>query len=76
MIPAIDTAFTGMRVSLDQLERTSQLIANLVLSSSVSSGNLVKDIVQLSSSQHAFEANAAVVRTANEIIGTTLDLLI
>lgn len=76
MTPAIDTAFVGMRASLQQLERTGQLIANLASSSSLSSGNLVKDIVQLSSSQRAFEANAAVVRTANEIIGTTLDLLI
>lgn len=76
MTPAIDTAFIGMRASLDQLERTGQLIANLVSSSSVSSGNLVKDMVQLSSSQHAFEANASVVRTANEIVGTTIDLLI
>ncbi len=76
MTPAIDTAFIGMRASLEQLERTGQLIANLVSSSSVSSGNLVKDMVQLSLSQHAFEANAAVVRTANEIVGATIDLLI
>ncbi len=76
MIPAINTAFVGMRASLDQLERTGQLIANLVSSSSISSGNLVQDMVQLSSSQHDFEANAAVVRTANEIVGTTIDLLI
>lgn len=76
MIPAIDSAFIGMRASLDQLERTSQSIANLVSSSSVSSGNLIEDVVQLSLAQHAFEANAAVVRTANEIIGTTIDLLI
>ncbi|MCH7859650.1 MAG: hypothetical protein IID14_08135 [Candidatus Marinimicrobia bacterium] len=76
MIPAIDTALVGMRASLDQLERTSQSIANLVSSSSVSSGNLIEDVVQLSLAQHAFEANAAVVRTANEIIGTTIDLLI
>ena len=75
MIPAIDTALVGMRASLDQLERTSQSIANLVSSSSVSSGNLIEDVVQLSLAQHAFEANAAVVRTANEIIGTTIDLL-
>ena len=76
MIPAIDTALVGMRASLDQLERTSQSIANLVSSSSVSSGNLIEDVVQLSLAQHAFEANAAVVHTANEIIGTTIDLLI
>ncbi|MCH7521987.1 MAG: hypothetical protein IIB42_09855 [Candidatus Marinimicrobia bacterium] len=76
MMPAIDTALVGMRASLDQLERTSQSIANLVSSSSVSSGNLIEDVVQLSLAQHAFEANAAVVRTANEIIGTTIDLLI
>ena len=76
MIPAIDTALVGMRASLDQLERTGQQIANLVSSSSISSGHLVEDIVQLSSAQHGFEANAAVVRTANEIIGTTIDLLI
>ena len=76
MMPAIDTALVGMRASLDQLERTSQSIANLVSSSSVSSGNLIEDVVQLSLAQHGFEANAAVVRTANEIIGTTIDLLI
>ena len=75
MLPAIDIAFVGMRASLDQLERTSQSIANLVSSSSVSSGNLIEDVVHLSLAQHAFEANAAVVRTANEIIGTTIDLL-
>ena len=74
MMPAIDTALVGMRASLDQLERTSQSIANLVSSSSVSSGNLIEDVVQLSLAQHAFEANAAVVRTANEIIGTTIAL--
>ena len=78
MTGSIDTAFIGMKVALDQMERTGQQITSLMEDTSPkrSSSDLASDMVQLSSEQRTFEANAEVARTADKAVGTLLDLIV
>ena len=78
MTGSIDTAFIGMKVALDQMERTGQQITDLIEDTSPkrSSNDLASDMVQLSSEQRTFEANAEVTRTADKTVGTLLDLMV
>lgn len=72
MIEGLNTSLIGMKASLDQLETTGQLMANLVKDN----GDMVRDMVQLSVSQHTFSANAKMAQAADEAVGATLDMLI
>ena len=78
MIGSIDTAFIGMKIALDQMERTGQQITSLMEDTSPkrNSSDLASDTVQLSSEQRAFEANAEVARTTDKTVGTLLDLVV
>ena len=69
MHPVLDVALIGMQAAMDQLVRTAERIAQLT-----EDGDLPRDIVELISLHRRFEANATVVRTANEMLGTLLDL--
>ncbi len=69
MSPSLDIAFIGMKAALDQLERTGAQIAQLVEGS-----DPVRNAVELITSQRSFEASAAVARTADQTLGTLLDL--
>ena len=78
MTGSIDTAFIGMKVALDQMERTGQQITSMMEDTSPKrdSSDLASDVVQLSSEQRAFETNAEVARTADKTVGTLLDLMV
>ena len=67
----INTAVLGLRASLEQLQRVSESLANLSAGS-----DLVQDIVDLKSAERSFEANAAVIRSAQKIAQHTIDILI
>lgn len=69
MHPVLDVALIGMQAAMDQLARTAERIAQLT-----EDGDLLRDIVELISLHRRFEANATVARTANEMLGTLLDL--
>lgn len=69
MLKAIDTSLIGLKATLDQLERTGQLIAKLT-----SDSDAVRDQVELTLAGHAFKANAAVVKASDEVLGTVVDL--
>ncbi len=69
MNPVLDVALLGMKEAMDQLVRTAERIARLT-----EDGDLPRAIVELISLQRKFEANATVARTANEMLGSLLDL--
>ena len=72
MTPALEVAFIGMKASLEQMQCIGNQFAQLA-----SGGTLaVDDVVELMSEQRTFEANAAVARTADEVVGSVIDLIV
>ncbi len=72
MTPALEFAYIGMRASLDQLQRIGEQFAQLASGSNLE----VDGVVELLSGQRTFEANAAVARTADQVVGSVIDLLV
>ena len=71
MIPALEFAFVGMKASLDQLRCAGEQMAQLI-----SGNDPARDMVELLAGQHTFDANAAVARTADEVVGSIIDLIV
>ena len=66
----VETALMGLNAALESMQRTAARIAEFT-----SETDLIKDIVQLSIDERRFEANIAVIRTADDMIGSLLDIL-
>ena len=71
MTPALEFAYIGMKASLDQVQCIGEQMAQLMPES-----NLAEDVVELLAGQRTFEANAAVARTADEVVGSIIDLIV
>ena len=71
MSNTINIAMLGLQASLQQLERVGAQLADLT-----SESNLAEDIIELTAAERAFQANAAVIRTADQLAQQTIDLLI
>lgn len=72
MNTSLEVAFIGMKASIEQMQCIGDQFAQLA-----SGGTLaVDDMVELTSEQRTFEANAAVARTADEVVGSVIDLLV
>ncbi len=69
-LSATATALTGIRKAFENVDRTATRIA-----SGSDPGRLPEDLVALRESAIQVKANTAVVRTADEMIGTLLDRL-
>jgi len=70
MIDAIDQGLAGIGAGFDRLDRVAGRIA-----SEGAEGDLAGNLVELQLARHEVRANVAVVRTADEMIGTLLDVL-
>ena len=88
MIPAINSAASGIRQGLDMLDRAAQNIASRSTqvaeghtSSAGSSGNsgstggLVDDLVATIIAKHMVGINSAVFKRANAVAGTLIDIV-
>lgn len=71
MIPSLEFALIGMKASLDQLQCIGEQMAH-----QVSGNNIAEDMVQLTSAQRSFEANAATASTSDQVLGLLIDILI
>lgn len=72
MNTSLEISFIGMKASLEQMRCIGDQFAQLA-----SGGTLaVDDVVELMSEQRSFEANAAAARTADEVVGTMIDIRI
>ena len=69
MISAIGSAMSGMASAIDRFDRASARIAQLEPT------DLVHDRVEQIASRRMFEANLATVRTADDMIGSLIDVL-
>jgi len=70
---AFSTAVFGLNTATNQLAATSQKIAAYG-SGSPGSDDLVQNIVDLSTEKTAFKADALVLKTADQTLGTLLDI--
>ena len=71
MTPALEFAYIGMKASLEQMQCLGDQFAQLASGGTVA----VNDVVELVSEGRTFEANAAVVRAADEMVGSVIDLI-
>ena len=69
MIGALSTAITGLQGALARADKAAQ---NIVSPETSSGGSLPRDIVDLKIAETEFKANAAVIRTAEEMSDTLL----
>jgi flagellar hook-associated protein FlgK len=67
MIGSIGSAMSGMATAVDRFDRASARIA------SPEPTDLVRDRVEQITARHAFSANLATIRTADDMIGTLID---
>jgi len=72
MTTALEFAYIGMKASLDQVQCIGEQFAQLASGSNLE----VDGVVELLAGQRTFEANAAVARTADEVVGSVIDLLV
>lgn len=69
MISAIGSAMSGMTRATQQLDRASARIAQ------PEPDDLIGDRVDQLTAAHAFAANVATVRTADEMVGTLINIV-
>jgi flagellar basal body rod protein FlgG len=74
MIRGLDSAAAGMAMQAQRFERTAQRIAQLP--GAGGEGDLVADTVEQIDAKQAFSANVAVARTADEMLGTIINIKI
>jgi hypothetical protein len=70
MLRAMDQALQGMQAGFDRLDKAAGRIAR-----KGAEGDLAGDMVDLLRARHEVRANLAVIRTADDTIGTLLDVL-
>jgi flagellar hook-associated protein FlgK len=71
MTPALEFAMIGMKASMDQLQRTGEQMAQMI-----SENTIVQNTVNLMTESHLYEANASVVKSADELLGNLIDLFL
>jgi hypothetical protein len=73
MISSIGSAMSGMASAVTRFDRASARIAQAGDPASAGGGDLIGDRVDQLTAGHAFAANLATVRTADEMLGTLID---
>ena len=70
MVGAIDQGLSGVAAGLERLDRAAGRIAR-----DGAEGDLAGNMIDLMRARHQVRASVAVLRTADETIGTLLDVL-
>lgn len=73
MINAIGSAMAGMARASDRFDRAASRVAQA--SDPGADTDLVTDTVDQIEAKHAFAANVATIRTADEMVGTLIDTI-
>ena len=71
MTPALEFAMIGMKASMDQMQRTGEQMAQMLTDNSI-----VQHTVDLMTESHMCQANATVVKSADELLGNLIDLFL
>jgi hypothetical protein len=70
----MNTIFSVAASSIEHAGRTVERIAKRAARSVPAVQNVVRDTVELTKSNVAVKAGAAVIRTASEVVGTIIDI--
>ena len=70
MLKAIDEGMRGINTGFDRLNRAAGRIAR-----DGAGGDVAGSLVEVMKARHEVRANTAVIRTADETIGTLIDIL-
>lgn len=68
MVKGMDAAAAGIQARLDSFERAAKRIAQ------PGDPTIVRDMVQTMNDAHGVEANAKVLRAADDMVGTLIDI--
>ena len=71
---ALDTGLTGIRNGLDGIQKAASQIASKDAMEGNSPHNLAESMVDLKVHEHQVSASAQVVKAADDMIGTLLDI--
>jgi len=74
MISSIGSAMSGMAAAVDRFDRASARVARAGTQDDPE-GDVIRDRVEQIADQHAFAANLATVRTADEMVGTLINTI-
>ena len=74
MISSIGSAMSGMAAATDRFDRASSRIAQAGTGTGADD-DLIGDRVDQITAEHAFAANAATIRTADEMVGTLINTI-
>lgn len=70
MVGAIDQGLSGIAAGFERLDKAASRVAR-----DGAEGDLAGNMIDLMKARHQVRASAAVIRTADETIGTLLDVL-
>jgi hypothetical protein len=70
MVGAIDQGLNGIAAGFERLDKAAARVAR-----DGAAGDLAGNMIDLMKARHQVRASAAVIRTADETIGTLLDVL-
>lgn len=73
---ALGIATNGLLQNARTVHETADRIVRQPVSDAADDTNLIPDIVDLKLAETGFRANASVIRTADEMSGTLLDILV
>ena len=74
MISAISSAMSGMAAATERFDRASARVAQAGTDTGADD-DLIRDRVDQITDEHAFAANAATIRTADEMVGTLINTI-
>jgi hypothetical protein len=69
MISGVGSASAGIGAQIQRFERSAARVAG-------GDSNYVRETVEQMSVEHAVKANVAVIKTADEMVGTLLDIFV
>lgn len=75
MIGAINEALSGLQMNQSRFEQHASRIARAGLQDGAEPVDLAGEVVGTNVARRGYEANLAVLRTADEMVGTLLDVL-
>lgn len=73
MVSAISSGLAGIQRGIQQMDRSASAIARMGATTEGGPGELANNMVQLMQARNDVKANVAVVKTADDVLGTLID---
>lgn len=73
MISAISSGLAGIQRGMQQMDRSASAIARMGTTNEGGAGELATNLVDLMQAKNQVKANVAVVKSADDMLGTLID---